>query len=108
MRGKVLDKSGLGRSKSDKGSINIQVSFSRQAKINSIQCLQFLPPDLLLVIEQFALADEVPADPLLDHVLRFIKVMPRFFAIGPEVPERFPVPVAPVMELPAGVIINQE
>jgi hypothetical protein len=79
------------------------MSTSGQAKIHAKQRLQFLPPDCLFVIEQFALANQAPADPLLNHVLRFIEIMTGLFTIGPEVLEGFPVSVAPVMELAAGV-----
>jgi hypothetical protein len=87
------------------GSLDIEMSFSRQAKINSIQCLQFPSRDCLIVIEQLALASQVPADPFFDHVLGLLEVMAGFLAIGPQVLERLPLPVALIVKPAASVII---
>jgi hypothetical protein len=59
----------------------------------------------LLIIEQLALAYEVPADPLLDHVFCLIEIMTGLLTIGPEVLERFPMAVPPLMELTASVVV---
>jgi hypothetical protein len=80
------------------------MSFSGQTKVHPKQCVQFLPPVSLLVIEQFTLAYEVLADPLLYHALSLIKIMAAFFTICPRVLERFPLAVPFIVELATTVV----